>query len=33
MRTQIKNLGISEKKKIKLDISVNFLKKKHFFAL
>ena len=30
-RTQIKILGISEKQGIKLDIFVNFLKKKHFF--
>ena len=33
MRTQIKILGISEKKRTKLDISVNFLKKKNFFTL
>ena len=32
-RTQIKILGISEKQRIKLDIFVNFLKKKHFFTL
>ena len=32
-RTQVKVLGISEEQKIKLDIFVNFLKKKHFFTL
>ena len=31
--TQIKNLRISEKQRIKSDIFVNFLKKKHFFTL
>ena len=31
--TQIKILEISEKQRIKLDIFVNFLKKKHFFIL
>ena len=32
-RTQIKSSGISEKQRIKLDIFVNFLKKKYFFRL
>ena len=32
-RTQIKILEIFEKQRIKLDIFVNFLKKKHFFTL
>ena len=32
-RTQIKTLGISNENRIKLGISVNFLKKKHFFTL
>ena len=31
MQTQIKILGIFEKQRIKLEISVIFLKKKHFF--
>ena len=30
-RTQIKDLGISEKRRISFDIFVNFLKKKRFF--
>ena len=33
MRKHRKILGISEKKRIKLDIFVNFLKKKHRFTL
>ena len=33
MPTQIDILGISEKKLTKLEIFVNFLKKKHFFTL
>ena len=33
MRTQTDILGFSEKKLTKLEIFVNFLKKKHFFTL
>ena len=31
--TQIEILGITEKQRIKLDILIKFLKKKHFFTL
>ena len=33
MRKHMTILGISEKQRIKLDVSVNFLKKKHIFTL